>query len=385
MRRGTIFFALATSVGCAPPEDSEVPATYEGEHVLVYTSGDNTLCAGSMAHMDAFVERLSAEFGLEPPRGDERIRFHWLTKDSVKDACGAAVAGCAPDGEVFSRYAPLDHELVHAVAAPFGLPRSLFAEGLAVTYEDIGHGPVTQYFGASSDVLALVEADQIEFSEQDGYRLAGAFTSYLIERFGIAAYLGAYAAIDRYATRDEVDSEFRRAFHETLEDTVADFQALLPGAGSQCNQPGFGAKLMECAAPELAWDGEHLALERSVSCSDPASIGPFDDKIVVLYTLTLPSGGTYELRMDGDDRPAEEIPDFTLGSQAVTGVSLHQCGGCTAWGAISTWIGSTPQRTQLPAGTYSLRLHAPAAEGIVLGFSFSRIDSTVTVTGLSAP
>ncbi len=333
------------------------------------------MCAGSMAHMDDFVTRLAAQFGVSPPSDEARIRFYWLTPDGVEEACGGPVLGCAPGGVIYSHDAPLDHELVHAVASPLGLPRPLFAEGLAVEYENIGRGPMSDYFvGGSTDVSALVELGQVEFSAQNGYRLAGAFTSFLIDRFGLGDYLLAYSSIERDASRTSIDQVFRDVFGISLEESIAEF-AELPGyLGERCNQPHFGAKLMECGAPELAWDGDSLTFESALSCGQDLVIGPFDDKVQVLYTIMIPTQGVYELRMAGDEQAAEEMPDFSLGNQAVTGVSIYHCGGCDAPGEMATWYGTTPRLAELSAGLYSVRIHGPAAMSGALGFTLARVE-----------
>lgn len=363
---------------CVPdtPEAALYSVIDEGQHVVVFSDDEESkLCAGSMAHMDDFVERLAAEFGVPPPKNEKRIPFHWLTPERVEEVCGGPVLGCAPGGVIYTREAPLDHELVHAVAAPLGLPRPLFAEGLAVEYENFGRGPMSDYFiTGSEDVSALVELGQVEFSAQDGYRLAGAFTSFLIDRFGLDDYLLTYSSIDRNADRASIDRVFLDVFGVSLESSIADF-AELPGyLGDYCSQPQFGAKLMECGAPELAWDGDSLAFETTLSCGEGSALGPFDDKVQVLHTIMIPTEGVFELRMRGDDQAADEMPDFTFGNQAVTGVSLYHCGGCEVYAEMATWYGSTPRRAELSAGLYSLRLHGPAAMSVPLGFTLVRVE-----------
>jgi hypothetical protein len=346
--------------------------TFEGRHLVVFAEDELELCGGSMAHMDAFIERLADELGLPAPVGDQRIRYHWLTRAGVEAACGAPVAGCTPRGEVFTQYAPHNHELVHALTAALGLPRSLFAEGLAVAYEGLGRGPNGNYsLGAADDVLALVELSQQEF-DLGYYRLAGAFTHFLIEDVGVTDYLRAYAEIARDADQARVDQVFRDTFGVSLEQGVAEFEGLPGYLGSFCAQESFDAKLLECDAPELEWDGEFLSGSRPVACEQGDVVGPLDHRLLVLYTLVVPESGWYELRMHGDTQPADPYPQLGLGERAVTGVSLQRCGGCGDGEQMATWDGGTPRLKRLRAGRYSLRLHGDAAAPSTVGFTLRR-------------
>jgi hypothetical protein len=89
--------------------------------------------------MDDFVARLSAEFSRPAPTGADRLRFYWLEADGfhARSGCPATATACSRKAESFARTIPLDHELVHGVAHPLGVPLPLFAEGLAVAYEGL--------------------------------------------------------------------------------------------------------------------------------------------------------------------------------------------------------------------------------------------------------
>ncbi|MFZ6185244.1 hypothetical protein [Nannocystis pusilla] len=321
MRR-LLLVALAS---CGDSSPGESPS-YEGSHVVLFSEPELGLCAGSLAAMDGFV--------------------------------------------------PLNHELVHSVALPFGLPRPLFAEGLAVAYEGLGDGPLSAY-GLLDDtnVLELAEADQREFVDLAGYRLAGAFTHFLVQRHGISQYMQAYGAIGRDATTDDIDEVFRDMFGVSLEQSVADFESLPPLEGSACSHPAFDAKLLECDAPQLAWDGGHLSMERTLACEASGVIGPFDDKLLALHTIEIATQGRYELRLHGDAAQASPYPDLGVGDNAVTGVSLRRCGGCDEGDWMATWVGGTPRLAELRPGLYSLRLHGVATDAVTLGFTLSLLPN----------
>lgn len=357
---------ITLAFGCAAP----VEFTAEGEHVVLTAEEGLVLCAGSMRHMDEFVALLADEFGIKPPTGDARIHYHWMTNAEVDQRCGQYAAGCALGSEVYARYAPLNHELVHAVASSLGRPRPLFAEGLAVAYEGLGIGPI-EFFGSSTnrDLRALAVLSSEELVSIGGYLLAGSFTSFLINRHGIDSYLSVYAAIGLNADINNIDRAFSEAFAETFEESVTAFEASTEGTVLVHSK--IDAKLMECSAPEIEWDGKRLTVERILGCDQDDAVGPRDNKVVAYHTITIADGGKYELRMAGDAQESVAEQDISYGDIPVLGVSLYICDDKKNW--MATWVGSTPRLGYLASGRYSLRLHGPAAETSMLGFTLTRV------------
>lgn len=114
--------------------------------------------------------------------------------------------------------------------------------------------------------------------------------------------------------------------------------------------PSANAKLTECGAPELEWDGAAIELHRTISCDQGDEIGPFHGgNTVVLHTVVVPADGSFELAVIGD---------------GPSSVALQQCGGCEAHAAPIAAAGLAPATATLPAGRYSLRLLASAPDGL---------------------
>jgi len=361
-------------LGC---HDEAAAPAFEGERVAVYAEPELAPCGGTLAHMDAFVVALAQEFALALPSGAERIRFHWETTASLMGRCSPGALGCVRDDEVFAASMPLNHELVHVVSGALGRPPAFLREGLAVAYEGLG----ADLYGIGwapeePDLRALVTMSGPELAGLLGvYELVGGFTAFLIETYGLPAYLRVYGALAADAASADVDAAFREGFGDSFEATVVAFEA----DASACAHQRFDAKLLECAAPEVAWDGASYSERVERACEQDDAIGPYGDQppygdqMLFLRTITIPTTGTYELRMAGDDAPSTTLPDTGyIGGQAL-GVSLIRCGACDEGGWLTTRRGDAPRAWKLAAGRYALRVHALASEPAEVGFSLTRV------------
>lgn len=365
--KSKVFYTVALSFGC---NDSSLPSiTQEGVHVVVAADPGLDLCSASLMQMDEFVLRISKEFSVEPPSLDtRRLVLNWLVPEdfALRSSCNEAFSACARrPGTVYSKSAPFNHELVHAVAFNVGYPPSFFAEGLAVAYQGLGDqlGSVA-LSSFDYDVRPLIEMSGADLLlTPGGYPVAGGFTSFLIARFGIVSYLQMYASLGRQSGADEVDVVFQDEFDVSLEQAILDFEA---SSILLCGQAEYDAKLIECNAPELLWDGNLLEFHRSLSCDQDDSVGPFSDgTVVVSQTLSVVEDAAYELRVFGDSDP-----------DVFSGVSLQYCGGCVLWSEYHAGVDNPPVIVQLRAGVYSIRLHGSASDTASIGLRLRRVENT---------
>lgn len=368
MNRVLMSAVVAIVFGCGgSPYLPEV--SQEGFHVVVATDPGLNLCAGSLAQMDEFMVRISKELSVSPVTGSKRVEFNWLdAADFASRApCEAAFSACTRSSRVYSELAPFNHELVHAVSFAVGYPPPFFVEGLAVAYQglrddDQSLGPLSLEY----DVRSLLEMTGVELSSvPDGYERAGAFTAFLISSFGMQEYMSAYSAMSHQAKLDDIDAVFRRVFEMDLEQAIVAFESSF---SPFCGQAEFDAKLIECAAPEIAWDGKSFEQHRSLACDQDDAVGPFrGDTVVVLQTLRVSESGTYELVVVGDSAAG-----------VFSGITLHYCGGCIPLGRFRAGVGGSPQILPLQAGLYSLRLHGSAVEQTGIGLRLRRVTQSPT-------
>jgi len=351
--------AIALALVFAACVDLPEPSQH-GAHVVLAVDPGHELCAGSLAHMDTFVAALSAEYSLAPPTGDDRFTYFLLDADELHERklCPDEALACASGGSSYAPYAPLNHELVHNVAAAFGDPRPLFTEGLAVAFE--GLADVLPEIAARQllpvhDLVSLTTGTQL--IRAGGYGTAGAFTTHLIRTHGLDAYLRVYAAVGPLETARGIDTIFREELGASFDDSVAVFELAM----TDCAELEGDAKLLECAAPELEWSGQRFVHHRSIACEQDDVVGPYSrDSAVVFHTVTVPADGDYVVTILGDD-PRNRV-------------SLQPCTICEGRG-ISIDLPESSRTVALAAGRHSLRLHGPASIRTSVGVRIELADA----------
>lgn len=332
---------------------------YEGEHVVLITDSPDDPCGGTMAHMDRLIKRLAERLAVLPPVLDERIQFIWMHDPAdVEELCGfsESVAGCANGNRIYSRSLPLNHELVHSVSFAAGYPPPFFTEGLAAAYSGYNAWPVPEHVFSSSeeDILALLTRSSLEIAgTPGGYEGAARFTAYLVDQYGMDAYLELYSLLPRDSHLETIDQLFQETFGVSLAESVEGF-----GPPWTDNQTNIDPQLSECAAREVSWDGEVINMSGAVLCTNDTAIGPYDlGRVEQQYTIEVPADGLYELRIEGNEAEAElgqDFFDFDFDPPFI-GVSLVPC-AVGAPGFMETSVNGTPRIGQLKAGRHSLRL-----------------------------
>lgn len=327
--------------------------------MLVAADDGLTLCGGTLTHMDAFVAQLSDRFGLVAPTGGEKILFQWVSSDAYAAAtsCPDASFGCFEGDRIVSMWAPLNHELVHSLAFAYGRPPTFFEEGLAESFQGIG--VVYSDFPIEYDIWSTIDAQSGTFVDRTA---AAAFVTTLIARYGVKVFLDLYSALSANSTREEIDQGFRSVLGTSLAESVAEFEAANPPF---IDIQDFDAKLMECSAPELTWDGFHLTEFRALDCTQEDAIGPYNGEVLqVLHTITVEKRGDFEINV------IAERPEGAIGAR--NAFSLLPCG---ASGAETRVYAGERTRLSLSPGRYSLRLLGSSTTVTEIGFTLTRIDS----------
>ncbi|MDC0721951.1 hypothetical protein [Nannocystis bainbridge] len=337
-------------VGCLETAETR------GRQVEVEADAGLQMCGGTLEHMDRFVEWFAGASGLPLP-DEPRISYRWMTPEHYarRNPC-AGMPACALGRTVYATEMPHEHELVHAVASDLGLAHPFFVEGLAMAFEggardarptddepQAGDGDKA---APMSRVLTALRGRSL-WLPGEYYFVAGAFTRYLIDRFGLDLHLEFYRRTwyaDSYRT---LARAFRAVFGTTLEQTVVEFEA----ERADCYYSGYRFKTFECEAPELAWDGDRLARSLTLDCEDDTAIGAAGVNVRTLHSFEVAATGRFrvELRDSGAVRA-------TIGS----------CGGCERASLVRLLAGEV-REVELPAGRYFLRAETEAAAPVTFG------------------
>ncbi|HRI06370.1 MAG TPA: hypothetical protein PKW35_01070 [Nannocystaceae bacterium] len=344
-RRKRALAAVLALLACSP----DLPATrWMGKFLHFATDLDATICEGTFPVQDRFIELLAGEFAAEI---ESPIPLVFLSPGDVDDACDLADSyGCYTDGRAYTMTPFQLHELTHAVAdaADWNGPTS-FAEGLAGVYSTDAWASVTR-------VPVEEGLRSFDFSHDHYYTMA-LFVRFLIERHGLAP-LGAFmAATDK---RDDFDSfapVFAQHFGEPLDAAVLAFDDY-----PTCSAWENRIALVECAQPELPWDGLSWTAEVELSCTSDDVIGPLDDNDAPLMATTR----TLVVEADID---ALAVVDFQGGGLA--GARITRCGSC--WDALDLQIpAGTATNISLPAGRYYVWFLAEAETSGTMSLSLTR-------------
>lgn len=358
MRRVLLCAALA---GCNLPDVQQ-----EGAHVRLAADPGLALCGDVVGHMDRFIALLADELGRPPPTGRDRITYYLLRPGDFgeRTICVADRGGCSVGGDVFATAGPADHELVHALTWDDGISAAFFLEGLAVAYEPpLVESDYVDIEPVSPRAIAdAIGARERGWLPDDLYFLAGAFTAFLIEKRGVAAYLRVYQRLQLEDGPGLVSRVLAEELGATLPALAAEFDA----TRRDCPAIAFKRKLVECSAPELAWDGERLAEFRTLDCADADALGPFNAGTLVAHrTLVVPADASYTIAAVGDATGED--------GGVANVVDLIRCGGCDDFAWAQARAGAAPTTVALTAGTYALRFRGPASAATGVGVRVLRV------------
>lgn len=336
----------AALAGCADTVE------YEGKYLRIIADADLPMCGGTVAYMDDFYARLATTFGAPLPSEPE-IRYRWMRgEDLVTRGLCADRNGCAHWSlrHIYIDEPASGHELVHIAAGiAFGNADPFFNEGLAVAFEGYERRSAPTDEPAKTPLFTAIRARNVVLPSEH-YELAGAFTHYLGERYGLARLFEFHRATAPFDTLARTQAKFAETFGERMQDVAADFDR----EGRGCPPASARFKQQECSAPVLDWDGERLAAHFTVDCEDPEVVGPIEGRRARLSrTLVVDRPGAYrvELRTEGPAR-----------------ARLLGCGSCEDAVEVELDANVPLQLVELPAGRYALMVSssvdAPAGVGV---------------------
>lgn len=327
---------------CHPHRGRPEHRVFETEHFEYFA--DDDYCPEVADWMEEHFAAHATLFGFSLPEGEKISYFRYADGGDIPDCKEAS--GCADGLEVSSGSLVEEHELIHAYASTIGRPPRFFREGLAVAMSGssggddlpVNHDAPVEAMLTDADLDAVVPPPAA-FDE------AASFTRYLIEKYGVEAYVAMYANLDADAERDEVDAAFEDAFDEELDTIVEDWHGV---AGER--RGDVYENLTQCARGASPLDGTDLAAE--LTCSE-ADLGFGWDRIAV--------GSKQHVRLD--DGAALRVmltPTATTVSAQVAGCGTYMPGVLT----ITAEADGHPALLWADVGLADSRLTLRAPEGM---------------------
>lgn len=262
--------------------ESDLPTSYETEHLLIETDLEHPLCAGDLVAFEATLRRVEDDLDL-PMTSKFSVSIYaaetWKAA-ARKKHCGSdpRLLGCTSHAEsaIYTTWFAVEHELVHA-AIPIPNLTTFFAEGLA----DVYSGNETRFgFTAPADNLGLSSL----FVDR---RTAAHFVRWLRETWG-SAKLGELARLGKHA-----DERFEDVYGLSFADAQAMYFAEAPWG-----YPGLDT----CSGEPLDFTDD-LGGWRAVvafDCSAGEDVRVAGIGMMVQRTFVIPVAGHYSVSTDAD-------------------------------------------------------------------------------------
>jgi hypothetical protein len=231
MRWTTLLLAISlagpASAAAGPAPQFELQA--RTPHVSYFSRGGARV---DVTRSEAFLEHLSRVFG-EAPEGWRLEYYYHGSAQSIPTSAGAHATGLTDltARRIDSVRVFHPHELVHAVAGRIGRCPVFFAEGIAVALTSDGRWGERTIDDVARDALASgarLEPFLSAFEQQDprlAYPVAGSFVAFLLDNYGIDAFVVFLRACGPSPRRHE--TAFRRAFGRSVASAAIAWEAAL--------------------------------------------------------------------------------------------------------------------------------------------------------------
>lgn len=332
----------------APPPELP-PIVWSGEHLdYAPQPGAAPVCAGTLPYMDRYVELLAAQLGV-----DELGRYVYVNGDT--DTCPRA--GCFHDGVIYATHAPIEHELLHAVASEITAEDSLdfFEEGAAEMFGG-DHGLRREH--AEWDLREGFAAGKDDWFPSRWYTPAGIFAAYVHRDHGGSEVLRALLeGTTEDTTPDEAVALLEDLTALPFDELAVGFAEHVQSCPEHVGPSDYRYPLVPCDAPESVrprCDGDRaVPIEVSLACDDPETIGPRGGELFAYVAIEIPADGMY--------RFMAEPREAGVGAR----VELKRCEAGCGTRPFSGFYGDTApepigeiyldHEEYLRAGRYSLR------------------------------
>lgn len=304
MHRSLAGSAMMLALAACEPQ---YPIAYETEYMRIAKTFDAPICAGTLRVMESDAARIAEQLGGQSYAPVDVV----FGVDAVTEHCPPNSTGCAyPGGPVYTEFHSFGHELVHAFVGKRN-SLSFMEEGLA---EAIGGGKTTiHWLNADTPNVSITKAITEEITGNSAaYTIAGHFIIWLIDRWGLHAFLDLRAALSANATLSTISSSFESVYGVSLEAAELAWQTTAPSR----YKVGQG----DCDGPSQAWATQQRWSGRlEVDCDAETTFGPLGDSIAVTagmrrtVVVDVLRGGSHQLSVTATHGGTIEINGYACG------------------------------------------------------------------------
>lgn len=297
--------ALGLGLAASCSEDAVEPQPDgRGEYVELYLDDGLEACEGTLAAYDRFLDRAFTSWTGEPPPEGFVVPVHVLHES----ACSHGFSCASRGGAWLTSQLGEMHELAHVMhQATDGRSAVWLSEGVATAFGDFPHAG-TLASDVKPDSVFVDSAQDLDYGQ------AGVFTSFLMDRHGVAAFREYFRAVG--AIDDPLPADFEREF------AIAFGEALDVAWPVFLSQPRCTFDLKLCDGMSTPIDIPFEIDEDDISCDDPHVMGFADSNPVrnEYYDYSPYRIVTFELY---------EERDIVMEASNAYWV-LTSCGDCTA-------------------------------------------------------
>lgn len=216
----------------------EMRVVHKGHFVFHYFPSDS-LSAEDMRFHNDLVVKIAKK--LDVPMPNSKVHYYKYSDRKLKGKLtgdkGNAHAGLSgPPGnpstvfEIHTIYARDNHEIVHVLLFPHGIPPSLLAEGIAVMISGAWHGrdfdEVTRELQRNGGYIPLgdlVKNERFRKDEMRSYPQAASFVNFLVNTWGMRKFLDLYR-LSAKRVRENQLSVIRESVHSVYGFSLTDLE-----------------------------------------------------------------------------------------------------------------------------------------------------------------
>lgn len=348
-----VLAAVGSAGGCS--DDLPVFGTlaYRGDDFEVWASEGLTACGGTHAYTEAWLQGFRARLG--PHARPQHHVFNWVNDDDLMAVPCSTLGACAAPAQnvIYSNRVPHEHEIVHVELDTQDAP-PLLSEGAAEAF-GTGQPPIELTHDVVEQLLA-----EIGTIPHERYPAAGRFTRFLIDTYGLDAWMEIVRASPEEAAREGIERAFLEVLGEPVIDVLADFEA-----SPACSTAQWRYYDYECTAHPLTdWVDEGLwEATVDLSCDDPEAIGPQSDEFWTVQAFEVTEPGLYELTGHGSVGATFELVPCEWSCFDDAGIPPHLG---TAWHDLD----AVP--VELQAGRYWFRITQSVNERAAVSLRLDR-------------